>query len=201
MSNSQFQAWVADPRDIFALVLSESGGKWAAIKDEGYSAKLKRNYYSFGLFQNSEIWSYDRYKSAPTMIGPTLAATMRPFPNTATWSREEAAIPLMAVPQQLGYAMVLLRSLSKFKNTYFDGFDGVKVVPTQNATKLPSASERLRASQIATLLTSQATLLRVPASAILTKAFWLASSPGGVLTLINKPDSRLATYAGHWNSL
>lgn len=201
IANSQFKAWAESPRDIFALVLSESGGNWTAIKNEGHSKKLGRDYYSFGLFQNSELFGQDRYRNGPNMIGQGLAAKMVPFPSTATWTREAAAVPLLDNPRQLWYAMVLLRSLSKFKNTYFSKVSGQDIVGTTDKKLLPSEAERLKAQQIATLVKSQANLLGISTSGVLTKAFWLASSPQGVLNLVSKPDARLAAYATHWRSL
>jgi len=201
LPNTQFQAWAQAPRDIFALVMSESGGRWDAIKDEGYSAKLKRQFYSFGLFQMNELFGYARFTAAPNQIGPAASSRMPPFPNTPTWTRDQAAVPLLNKPNQIWYAMVLLREFSRFKNTYFATVSGGTIVGTTNKTNLPSEAERLKAQQIATLVTSQSAILGIPTSAVLLKAFWLASSPQGVLTLVNKRDPRLEAYARHWKAL
>jgi len=200
LPNTQFQAWANAPRDIYALVMSESAGNWIAVKNEGYSSKQGRDFYSFGLFQMNELFGYDRFKAGPSMIGASLAAKMVPFPSTATWTRDQAAVPLLHNPNQLWYAMVLLRGLSKIKNTYFDVVEGQTIQATTSTTKLPSEAERLKASQMATLIRSQASLLGISTSGVLTKAYWLASSPQGIINLTTKRDARLASYAVHWKN-
>jgi hypothetical protein len=201
LPNTQFQAWAQAPRDIFALVMSESGGRWDIIRDEGYSSKLKRQFYSFGLFQMNELYGRARQVAAPQLIGPAAAGRMLPFPATATWTREQAAVPLLNKPDQLWYAMTLLREFSRFKNTYFSTVSGGTIVATLDRVDLPSDAERLKAQQIATLVTSQSALLGIPTSAVLLKSFWLASSPQGVLNIVSKRDPRLEAYSKHWKAL
>jgi len=98
LSNSQFQAWANDPSDIFALVRSESGWKPNAVKNEGFSTKLARDYFSFGLFQTNELFGRDRYVGAPDAIGPNNAKQMVPFPATVPWTKEAAAAALLPLP-------------------------------------------------------------------------------------------------------
>lgn len=200
ISNTQFQSWASYPTDITALARSESGGKWTAVGKEGPSSKLGRDYYSFGLFQINELFARGHYLNAGRAIGPAIANVMTPFPATATWTAEQAAAVLLAIPGQLWYAMVLLRGLSQFKNTFFDQLNAQAITPTTSTSKLPSAADRATAASIGTALGNLVPVLKIPPESILTKAFWLASSPAGVKAMLSKPtpDARLKAYAVGW---
>jgi hypothetical protein len=201
ITNSQFHAWTLDPLDIFALVASESGGSWTAAKDEGFSSKMGRNFWSFGLFQMNELFGQDRYRNAAALVGPNIAKVMPPFPLTQTWTKDQARIPLTTIPGQIWYGMALLRSFSLLKNTNFDRLDATAVATT-SPSKQASESIRATAATAASRFNKTAAALGIPASAVALKSFWLASSLPGMSAIAAKSptDIRLVRFAEHWKA-
>jgi hypothetical protein len=198
MVNSQFQAWANDPTDILTLAMSESAGSWTAQKDEGYSTKLGRNYFSMGLFQMNELYGPARKQRASDLIGKRLAAKVPSWPATSAWTKRQAETALLAIPDQIWAVMVLLREFSKFKNTYFETATPTMLAGQSKSTTLPSAIEREKARKIARQVNDLAAILHVPTTFILLKAFWLASSPDGVLNTTKALDPRVKVAAKFW---
>lgn len=195
MGNSQFAKWAQDPRAIFTLVMSESGCDKNALKREGFSQKLNRDYFSFGIFQMNEIWAPGHYKIAPQRIGARLAGLMVPFPQTPTWTKAQAALPLLAWPQQVWYGMVLLTWFSIYKNTYFSSTAGQVAVPS---THLPNEAEHQHAVNAAKGANAMAARLNIPVELVLIKAYWAASSPAGVEKMVLANDPRIVAMAKLW---
>jgi hypothetical protein len=191
--NPQLTTWSNDPALVVALALSESNGNASAVREEGFSAKLGRQYCSFGLFQINELWASSYFSNAVKLIGPTNAKKMPPFPKGATWTRAEAATALLAWPGQLWYAMCVLRGFSQLKNTFFTTMNGSSVV----ARPVPSSgqTEYRTAGLLGPALSSLSKKLGIPAEAIALKAYWLASSLSGMHKLVSSGDARLSSYA------
>jgi len=94
--------------------------------------------------------------------------------------------------------MVLLRAFSRYKNTYFKVLSGSQAVITDSPTNSPATKTTVN-STIPGLL-SEHRRTGVPVQALALKAFWLASSPGGVKNIINKQDARITAFAAHWKA-
>jgi len=193
--STAFQAWANDPAAIFALVYGESGGDRNAVHDEGYSSKLKRNYFAFGLFQMNEIWGAAYQASAVARIGPKLAQQMPAFPKTTSWTKEQAANALLAWPGQVLYAMVLLAQFANYKAAYFTSMKGQVATPAQHLT---SSDEQKHATDAAAGINALAKSTGVPAELIALKAYWLGSSPAYVAKATLAKDPRIIATARQW---
>jgi len=193
--NAQFQQWAQDPRVVFTLIASESGGDKNALKKEGFSKKLGRDYFSFGIFQINEIWAPGHYKIASQRIGARLAAMMPPFPQTPTWTKAQAAQALLAWPHQVWYGMVLLTWFSIYKHTYFAQVVGQVATASSH---LPNDKEAKFALDAAIGASAQAAKLNVPVELVLLKAYWAASSPEGVAKMVRAGDPRITAAARMW---
>lgn len=198
ISSTQFQQWANLPENIFALIQSESAGNPNALKDEGFSKKLGRHFFSMGLFQMNEVWCPGHYKDAPNKIGPRLAGMMVPFPQTPTWTVDQAKAALLAWPTQVLYGMVLLRWFSIYKHTYFGAVGDRLVIPSST---LPNAKETEFAKQAASGINNMAQKLDVSAEFIMLKAYWAASSPEGVMKLVLNNDGRIVAAANLWKTM
>lgn len=195
LANPQFTEWVGDSRPIIALAMSESGGKYSAAADEGYSTKLGRQYVSFGLFQINELWAQTYFQNAATLIGPVSAKQIPPFPTGASWTRAESQAALTAWPGQIWYAMCVLRGFSKTKNTFFSSMKPGAVVAAKPPPNRNVPGEYATAAKVAPKLQALSASLGIPPAALALKAYWLASSLGGMNKVLESSDSRLLAYA------
>lgn len=195
IASSQFQQWAQAPLDIYALILSVSGGDPNAMAQQSFSSKLNRIFYTFGIFQMNEIWCDGYYKDAPNKIGPRLAAKMVPFPQKAPWTKEQAAVPLLDWPYQVLYGMVLLRWFSIYKHTYFGSVGDRLVIPT---TTLHDNTELGYARDAAAGINRMAQTLDVSAQFIMLKAYWTGSSPKTVAALTQANDTRIVKATDIW---
>jgi len=201
LANSQFTEWVSDSRPIVALAMSESNGKYDAVAEEGFSTKLGRQYCSFGLFQINELWAQSYHANAATLIGATCAKQLPAFPRGTSWTKSEAQAALTAWPGQIWYAMCALRGFSRLKNTFFSSMVPGQVSAAKPPQKQTTPGEYATASKIAPKLQAMASSLGIPPAALALKAYWLASSLGGMNKILDTSDSRLVAYAKHYKSL
>jgi len=133
------------------------------------------------------------------MIGANAASAMPKFPLGVSWTKDEAKAALTAVPGQLWYAMVLLRSFSKLKNTYFTKMEGGEAVATTDPKYVGTATAKAQYAELARELMAEAYRLRIPTTAVALKTYWLASSVPGMLTILRKhSDIRLERFASAW---
>lgn len=178
--------YARDPTDIFALILSESGGKPTAEKKEGYSAKLARDYYSFGLFQMNELTAADLAKRVAPLLGPKGKAKVSVWPSATVWPAATAKTILTNVPDGLWFGIALLR---QFLTVMSQNYSSLSTTATAKAGSVAASKATDKT------LNALSSKWSVPASAIALKAFWLASSPAGMHSIIQSSDVRLERFA------
>jgi hypothetical protein len=180
----------------------ESGGRFDAMKREGYWTAMKRDYYSYGVFQINEKWAQALYNDR-ALLGATNST------NTPTPPSDPAPVgawrgPLTAKPGSLLYGLINYDHFIRYCHVFF-AVSGTTDFAPKSATSIPSYVDHqdvLASHDLSTRVHNIATNLVIPPLAILCREYWAAGSMQGMLAAIkgNYGEAWLKQGVNSWSA-